>query len=136
MYDSAVKWNTVTGKPGMAGYEVRKRLSTTALENKIMPTIKGIEKLEDKLAALENKIAELVKTPTDAGVTIRADELLSEFDKLRKEAWRAGTGTSKKDVRQINAIEKDFIDVHGVWRVEIEDEVFVISRPQDRRPGQ
>ena len=131
MYESAVKWNTVSKKPGRTGQQVREALTKTALNERIMPTYKGLNKLRSKLDELDKQIERLVIEPSARGVSINAGELLRHFDELEDQLWRT-SGKPVKSINEVKRIKKEFMAVHGVFK----DKNGNVSLPSNRRAGE
>lgn len=77
LYQSAVKFSTVMKN------EERTRITNAALDNGIMPTLRGIEKVDDKINSLNLEIAELIDEATKTGAKIPVDNLFRQFDDLK-----------------------------------------------------
>ena len=85
LYQSAAKFSTTLTS------SQRTRLTTTALENQILPNIKGLEKAADNIDALNIKITDMIDQASTSGATIQVKDLFREFDALKKDASLSGT---------------------------------------------
>ncbi len=131
MYESAVKWNTASRKPGRTGLEVREALTKTALDEKIMPTYRGLNKLRAKLDSLDEVLDTLVVEPTMRGETIPAEKLLKHFKELERQVWRT-SGKPVSALNEVKKIRKEFERVHGIYR---NPTTGYVDHPQFREPG-
>jgi hypothetical protein len=78
MYQSAVKFSTTLSE------EARMRLSATALDNQIMPTVEGMYKLKDEINELNREIASRIDSATGAaGEVIPFDDLFMHLEELK-----------------------------------------------------
>jgi hypothetical protein len=114
LYESAAKWSTAAQKPGETGKQVRQRLTRTALENRIMPTYAGLNKLQDKMDNIGQQINKLVESATQTGQSLDAGELIRGFTELEKDVWQY-TSEPVKNVRQIKSIKEQFRKAHGIF---------------------
>lgn len=85
----------------------RSRMTQTALREGILPNVKGLQKITDKLEILDNSLDEIIDTATQAGKTIPKKALFTELSALRKDIGgvklEAGT-----DLKLINSVVKSF----------------------------
>ena len=114
MYESAAKFSTAAKKPGESSQVVRQRMTQTALDNSIMPTYKGLEKLEKFITEVNAEIGKAVKKPTDAGVRRSAGQLLKNFDEIEEWAWK-WSAEPLKNAAQLKKIKSDFKKVWGIF---------------------
>lgn len=99
LYQSAVKFSKVIPEAKRA------KMISTALDNKIMPTFDGLQKLEVKINDLNTKVSGLIDTATESGKTIPLNALFTELKGMRKDVLKLST-EPVKDLRAINNISK------------------------------
>jgi hypothetical protein len=90
LYQSAAKFSTVIPE------NIRKSLSTTALDNRIMPTLKGLDNLRENINSINDEITTLIDGATKSGKQIPINALFTHFKKLRKDALLSGEPISQK----------------------------------------
>lgn len=89
MYQSAVKFSTALP------IEQRTKMVRTALDNRIMPTIGGIDKLRQMTKALNDEIMGKIDDATAAGKQIETEGLFKKFAELEDNAKLTGTPTEE-----------------------------------------
>lgn len=77
LYRSGAKFSTVLTQAQ------REKLAKTALDNEIMPTVKGLDNLREKIDGLNATITEMIDQSTQTGQRIPIDRLFKEFDDLK-----------------------------------------------------
>lgn len=97
LYQSAAKFSTTIPEA------IRATLSNTALENRIMPTLSGLDKARNKINEFNDEITKLIDTATDAGEKIPVNALFSKFGDLRKKM----SGEPITRDRQITRVAKE-----------------------------
>jgi len=139
MYQSAAKFSTMAAKGRELSKDVRLKMTRAALENRISPTYKGVDRLVAKIRGLDEQIDKLVRLPTEQGVLIPAEELLKHFDDLEREAWRQSP-RGVTHLKEVKSIKKEFQIVHGIFEKKIMEDGDVVdvitSHPADRRVGE
>ena len=80
LYQSAMKFSTK-----LTGAE-RDTLTATGLEHKIMPTVKGIERIRNNVNDLNDRVTVLVDTATKQGKQIPLKDLFTHFRQLKRDA--------------------------------------------------
>lgn len=101
LYDSAAKFSTTIPK------NTRKQITQTALENRIMPTGKGVEKAFGIMRDLEDGVDGLIKKATAEGKLIPRRVLYQHLNKLRKDMGGVKANATN-DLKQINDVAKSF----------------------------
>lgn len=101
MYESTAKW-----LPSIDASR-RKDLTRTALDEGIMPTTRGIDKIDNLITGLNDEIDGLITAADQAGVTIPRSAVYRELKKVRRELGGAKID-APKDLRKIDAIVKRF----------------------------
>lgn len=96
MYRSAVKFSTTLSE------NERLALARTALDEQIMPTLAGMEKLTDRITDISTRIDDLIEKASINGQKMPVKDLFKEFDILKKEAL----STSGKPIKAEKAIER------------------------------
>ena len=76
MYENAVKFSSKFSP------KQKNKFAKTALENDIAPTLKGLEKVQDNINVLNEKVNALVNRAKYEGKTIRVEELFKDLDGL------------------------------------------------------
>ena len=76
LYERAAKMSTILK------VEDVEKMVNTALDNEIMPTRKGIERLRGKIDTLNNKISETIDKAVSTNTTISVSSLFDEFSDL------------------------------------------------------
>lgn len=104
LYQSAVKFSTTLpeGK--------RKKLASTALDNEIMPTYKGLGKLRDSIDNINTEISSLIDKAQDSGKKMYVTKLFNDFNKLKKEASLTGAPIEKQ--KAIRDVKKQIIEAN------------------------
>jgi len=95
MYESAAKFRTGLDK------KTRMRITDTALNENIMPTQAGIDKLNNIVDGLNNKVNELIDTATTKGVSVQKEQLYQHLHELQKNVGGVKVN-APKDLRIIN----------------------------------
>jgi hypothetical protein len=113
LYQSAAKFSTVAGKgkPGMTTKDVRQMLTRTALENEIMPTYRGLEKIRDKVSSLNNEITGMIERAETSGARIPVQKLFKGFQELELERLKT-SGKPISEVKEIRRIRKQIEDAN------------------------
>lgn len=113
LYQSAAKFTKTATRPGVGetSGDVRKTITQAALEKRIMPTYKGLEKLDEIKKSLGENIESLLSEADAAGFEVARGRLFKDFTALRKTALETST-TPKADIRAINKIQKDILDAN------------------------
>jgi hypothetical protein len=114
MYESAAKFSTVAKKPGESSKVVRQRMTKTALDYGIMPTYKGLEKLEGLLKQVGGEIGVAVKSAKGPGTTRSAGDLFKNFDSIEEWARKWSTEPTK-NIAQLKKIKSEFEKVWGTY---------------------
>ncbi len=96
LYESAAKFKTSIPESD------RLKMVDTALENSIMPTVKGLDKTRNMIDGLNANITTLIDKATDQGKRVNVRDLFKEFDSMKKEL----SGDPLLRAAQINRIEK------------------------------
>jgi hypothetical protein len=104
MYQSAAKFSTVAGK------QDRMSMTATALNNKLMPNYKGIEKMEALKTKIGSEINNVLAAADATGERKAIGNLFKDFAELRKQAVQTST-TPQKDLAAIRKIQKDIIQM-------------------------
>jgi hypothetical protein len=118
LYQSAVKFSTTmdSGK--------RKAAIQTALDQGLMPTAKGVEKLEGSLAELNSGLNKVIAESVNSGERINTKEVFRYINDLRK--TKGGTRIeADKDLAEIDKIvsgfEERMIDQDFMTPAELQD---------------
>jgi len=85
----------------------RAKLLKTGLTEGITPTIKGLDKLRDKVNVLNVEIADLIDRAATTGKRIPVESLNKEFNKLRTKAEEFGFGDVEGALSAIDKVEND-----------------------------
>lgn len=101
LYESAAKWSTTLPQ------EERTALTQTALEQQVMPTMKGVTQLQQRIDALGSQIDSLVANATQAGATIPSTEVFKYINDVKSKLGGAKI-EAKSDVATVNQIATDF----------------------------
>lgn len=112
MYEGAAKYRTVLSTAE------RERLTNTALKYDILPSVKGVSKIQDIIDDINSKIGTQIDATTAKAIINQAtgaapdprlmpiNELFKDFSALRDEALRISSEPTK-ELAQINNIEKN-----------------------------
>lgn len=84
LYQSGAKFRTSLGR------DKRARLTQTALEGEILPSVKGIDKLTDRINDLNTEITHKIDLATSRGGEIPVEKLFTHFDDLHAEFALSG----------------------------------------------
>jgi len=104
MYKSAAKFSSrLTTKQ-------RTALTKTALEHEIMPTIKGLVKLQNKIVAIRDEVDRMIDMATTTGQKMPVDQLFKYFDELMADA--ALSGKPQTAQRQIMRVKKEILEIN------------------------
>jgi hypothetical protein len=101
LYDRAAKWPTTLPR------EERLGLSTTAMERGIMPTSKGVSKLEQSIGDLNNQLDSLIQTAEEAGKSIPKAAVMKHLKELRQQKG-GPVLEARRDLSAIDKIAKEF----------------------------
>jgi hypothetical protein len=97
LFESAAKFSTTLP------VDVRRKLASTALTQRIMPTVKGLDKIRTKVNKFNDEITTLIDTATDQGKKIPVQALFTKFGDLRK----VMSGEPITRGRQISKVAKE-----------------------------
>jgi hypothetical protein len=101
LYEKAAKFSTTIPKAKRAG------MVSTALDNKIMPTSKGVDRLNELTSGLSSQIDDLISTASQEGKVIHKNAVFTHLKELRK-AMGGAKVEGGKDLRSIDRIAKSF----------------------------
>lgn len=101
LYESATKMSTAIPK------EHRIKITNVALDNQIMPTYKGLDKINDSVNAINDKIIGLIDESSATGRVIPIKTLFEDFGNLREQAKLSGKPMQARNA--INNIQKQII---------------------------
>lgn len=104
LYQSAAKFSTTLSQ------QQRKAITNTALDNEIMPTLKGLEKIRGGINDLNGQITQLIDDAMETGRKIPVEDLFKDFAKLKEEAILSGKPISNQ--RAIDRIRKEITDAN------------------------
>lgn len=85
----------------------RSRMVETSLKEGIMPTVRGLRKITDKLNVLDKSLEDIIDTATASGKTIPKSRLFSELKKLRRDLGGAKIDAGT-DLNHIDNVAKAF----------------------------
>ncbi len=85
----------------------RANMTKTALKEGIMPTVKGLRKITDKLDSLDTSLNKIIDDATTKGTTIPKGAVFSEFKKLRRDLGGAKVNAAS-DLKVIDNMAKQF----------------------------
>jgi hypothetical protein len=103
-YGSAVKFHQMP-------LEKRKRITQTALDNAIIPTAKGFEKLQSSIDGINNQIASTIDAAVDTGQRIPVSDLFKHFNALEKQIL-ATSGDPVLGQKAINNVKKHITEAN------------------------
>lgn len=98
MYKSAAKMSTTLDEAE------RTRLAQIALDNEIVPTLKGLAKIDEKIGKIDAKIAEMISAAAETGKKMKLDELFKDLNGLIEERRLSTTGL--QDEKTISRIKQ------------------------------
>lgn len=101
LYESASKISTKIPQ------KERERLINVALESGIMPTLKGLNKIESKIVTIDNTIADMIDNAVATGQKMPLGKLFKEFKKLKEE--RRLSGKARSGIKQINNVRRELL---------------------------
>jgi hypothetical protein len=101
MYESSAKFSTTLPKAK------RRALAETALRYKIMPSTKGVDKLDDMISELSTRVDSLIREADAAGKTIPKRALFRHLKDVRKKYGGAKI-EGGKDLDKINRVAREF----------------------------
>lgn len=109
MYQQAVKFGTTVSA------QERLAFTRTALkaENQIMPTMKGMEKLRDKIDSLNKQVNTLINQSADKGTKIDINKAYAGLDSLRDEFKRISDEPLVWD-REFSKIKKQWSEAVNI----------------------
>jgi polyhydroxyalkanoate synthesis regulator phasin len=102
MYRSAAKFSTVLPE------KQKRKMAETALDNEIMPTEKGMNRLQGKIDALNEKIVNKIDNLTTSGETVDSEKIFKYLDDLRQQTNLSDD--PNKNLKAINRIEQSIRD--------------------------
>jgi len=101
MLESALKF-----KPSL-GQKERKRATETALSEGIMPTVRGLEKIAQKITKLDAGLNKIIDDATSSGLLIPKKALFTELKQLRRDLGGAKLDAAG-DLARIDKVAKAF----------------------------
>jgi len=101
LYESASKFST-TFTP-----EQRLAMSGTALKHGVLPTAKGIDRVNKVMTGLDNRITDLIDKATKSGASVPKKAIYKYLRESRKKMGGA-TVDAAKDLKQIDKVAKAF----------------------------
>jgi len=104
MYESAAKFSTTMDKAD------RDAMVQTALDEKIMPTGKGVAKVEDLLSSLDTQINGMIEASTLTGQTVPRAEVFRYLHDLKAKLNSASNVDAKSDVAKMNKVADDWLE--------------------------
>lgn len=110
MYEDVAKFSTVLPA------DQRKSMVQTALDNKIMPTAKGVEKLDGMISDLNSRLDSLISDASASGKTIPKDAVYKHLKELRQQ--KGGVRLeAPEDLAAIDKIAKDLsLHLEGIGK--------------------
>jgi hypothetical protein len=90
----------------------RDDLTRFAMDRKIMPTIKSVDKIQTRINLLNMEISDLIDRATLTGIDIPVKSLKKGFKKLHDDAAVTHFGKTKEARKALNDIQKDIWDAH------------------------
>jgi len=99
LYESSVKFGTTV--------EDRPRLIQRALDEKLMPTEAGLDKLATKISSAQTDIIALINNASAGGVKIPKGAILKGIKQL-KDTYR-GTPDGAQSIKEIDALSRQFL---------------------------
>ena len=96
LYESSAKFSTTMSPADRA------KLTQTALDNEIMPTSKGVAKIESRINALDSSLDEMIDVATKEGKAIPVGMVFKHLKELRREK----TGVKIEGLKDEAAINK------------------------------
>ena len=87
--------------------KVRSKMIRTALDEGIMPTTKGLQKITDKISSLDLRLNQIIDDATEKGTQISKKALFQELKQLRKDLGGAKLDAAD-DLGQIESVAKAF----------------------------
>ena len=101
LYQSAAKFSTTMP------HDERARLIQTALDNKIMPTPRGVQKLDDMISDLNYQLTDVISTAEGAGRKIHKNVLYKHLDDATKKLGGYKI-ESHKDLAKLNKLIQEY----------------------------
>ena len=102
LYESAAKFGT-TLTP-----EQRSSMTQTALKEQIMPTQKGLDKLNDLVTSEMDQVDAILQTAKAEGKTVHKSKLLSRARQARNRVSKITTPDSAKRIKQVDDVINSF----------------------------
>jgi hypothetical protein len=103
MYERAAGFSTTKSIPE------RKALTQTGLDYDLMPTVKGVEKLEKSMNQIDSKINALISSADTTGKTIPSWAVLKHLEKVRKEVGGPRL-EAKANLKIVDDIAEDYVN--------------------------
>lgn len=101
LYEHAVKFSIKLPR------KQRNKLTKIALAERSMPTVKGLDKLQEKINVLNKNIAKIMDTATAEGRKFPTRVIFRHLRELKKQKLLGGD--ARADTKQINSIMKDIM---------------------------
>ena len=105
LYESAIKPSTTLSK------EERMTRVTTALENNILPTQKGLDKIRSLISGIDDEVSNIIKTGPYKGNPINTDAVVKYLDELKDFAKK--TVNPQDALEDIAKVEQKFLEAKG-----------------------
>lgn len=102
MYETATKM-----APRSLTREQRKAMIQTALDEGVMPTSKGVDRIKDRVGSLNEELASYIKAATDAGVEVPLTEVMRHLGDYQKQL-RVGNIDEAKELQAVNRYADEF----------------------------
>jgi hypothetical protein len=123
LYESAAKIPRNTRRPQ---WKIDRQM-TTALEENIMPSARGLDKLNDTVEGLDAKVTSLIERANVSGKTVPKNSLFRYLSQTRDDFGGATNLNAARDLRAIDNVVSEynqFLNEQGITRlnpVELQD---------------
>jgi len=102
-YESAAKFSTVFSE------NERLSMTMTALNNQVLPTIRGLNTLQKRITDINTKITRKIDAATTTGKKMSIDDIFKDFKKISKEeSWG---GKPKEGMAAVAETEKNLREI-------------------------
>jgi hypothetical protein len=104
LYQNAVKFSRTIPR------KQRDKLAKTALTERILPTVRSLDKLENKIGSISDKVFNIFEKATAEGRPVPIRQIFKHLRELKRKQFLSGSPMT--NIKIINKVRKEVIDVN------------------------
>lgn len=104
-------WNAAVKYPKSVSLADRTKDFTTALDNRIVPSVKGMDKAKTIIRELNSSIEDTIVRGARAGQTVNAQDVVTRLNGLEK--FFENTPFPTENLKKLQSMKDDFLASHG-----------------------